>query len=73
MGKTICNLILINLITENKKQSYPCNRPRRPIGLWDFEDLTFSRQYAHSKIEVVNFTRRQRFTPNEDYWYSFLL
>jgi hypothetical protein len=27
-------------------KSYPCNRPRRPIRLWDVEDLTFSRQLA---------------------------
>jgi hypothetical protein len=27
--------------------SYPCNRPRRPIGLWDVEAVTFSRQSAH--------------------------
>jgi hypothetical protein len=27
--------------------SYPCNRPWRPIGLWDVEVPTFSRQSAH--------------------------
>jgi hypothetical protein len=26
------------------KESYPCNRPWRPIGLWDIEDPTLSRQ-----------------------------
>jgi hypothetical protein len=30
-----------------KRQSYSCNRPWRPIGLWDVEDPTFSRQSAH--------------------------
>jgi hypothetical protein len=28
--------------------SYPCNRPWRPIGLWDVGAPTFSRQSAHS-------------------------
>jgi hypothetical protein len=27
-----------------KKKSYPHNRPWRPIGLWDVQDPTFSRQ-----------------------------
>jgi hypothetical protein len=27
-------------------KSYPCNRPWRPIGLWDVEGLTLSRQSA---------------------------
>jgi hypothetical protein len=27
---------------------YPCNRQWRPIGLWDVEDPTLSRQSAHS-------------------------
>jgi hypothetical protein len=28
-------------------KSYPCNRPWRPIGLWDVEAPTHSRQSAH--------------------------
>jgi hypothetical protein len=32
---------------KEKKKSYPCNRPWRPIGLWDVEDPTFSRQSVH--------------------------
>jgi hypothetical protein len=32
---------------EVKKQSYPCNRPWRPIGLWNVEGPTFSRKSAH--------------------------
>jgi hypothetical protein len=31
----------------SEMQSYPCNRPGRPIGLWDVEAPTFSRQSAH--------------------------
>jgi hypothetical protein len=30
-----------------KKQSYPCNRPWSPIGLWEVEVPTFYRQSAH--------------------------
>jgi hypothetical protein len=30
-----------------KGQCYPCNRPWRPIGLWDVEAPTYSRQSAH--------------------------
>jgi hypothetical protein len=30
-----------------KVKSYLCNRPWRPIGLWDVEDPTFCRQSAH--------------------------
>jgi hypothetical protein len=29
--------------------SYPCIRPWRPIGLWDVETPTFSRQSAHRR------------------------
>jgi hypothetical protein len=32
----------------SKVKSYPCNRPWRPIGLWDVKDPTLSRQSAHS-------------------------
>jgi hypothetical protein len=31
----------------SKRWSYPCNRPWRPIGLWDVEAPTFSTQSAH--------------------------
>jgi hypothetical protein len=30
-----------------KRQSYPCNRPWRPIGFWGVEASTSSRQSAH--------------------------
>jgi hypothetical protein len=30
-----------------KKQSYPCNRPWRPIGMWYIEAPTSSRKSAH--------------------------
>jgi hypothetical protein len=31
----------------NKGKTIPCERPWRPIGLWDVEAPTFSRQSAH--------------------------
>jgi hypothetical protein len=34
-------------ITLSKKWIYPCNRPWRPIGLWDVEAPTFFRKSAH--------------------------
>jgi hypothetical protein len=30
-------------------KSYPCNRPWTPIGLWEVEAPTFSRQLAHRR------------------------
>jgi hypothetical protein len=30
-----------------QSESYPCNRPWWPMGLWDVEALTVSRQSAH--------------------------
>jgi hypothetical protein len=53
--------------------SYPCNRPWRPIGLWEVEALTFSRQSTHRWRKVVSLTRRPPFIPQEDSWYSLLL
>jgi hypothetical protein len=32
---------------KRKRQSYPYNRPRRHIGLWDVDAPTLSRQSAH--------------------------
>jgi hypothetical protein len=56
------------------KKSYPCNRPWRPIGLWDVGAPTFS---LDSRLtdggKVVSLTRRPPFSPQEDSWYSFLL
>jgi hypothetical protein len=31
----------------NRRNSYPCSRPWRPIGLWDVEGPTLSRESAH--------------------------
>jgi hypothetical protein len=54
--------------------SYPCNRPWRPVGLWDVEVPTFcldSRLTDGGK--VVSPTHRPLFTLQEGSWYSFLL
>jgi hypothetical protein len=32
--------------------SYPCNRPRTPIGLWDIKNSTFSRQSAQMAVKL---------------------
>jgi hypothetical protein len=37
----------LRLLVLKKKWSYPRNGPRRPIGLWDVEDPTLSRQSIH--------------------------
>jgi hypothetical protein len=56
------------------KKSCFCNRPWRPIVLWDVEDPTFS---LDSRLtdggKVFSLTRRPPFTPQEDSSYSFLL
>jgi hypothetical protein len=35
------------LYKKKVKKSYPCNRPWRPVGLWDVKNPTLSRQSAH--------------------------
>jgi hypothetical protein len=55
-------------------KSYPCNRPWRPIGLWDVEAPTFSLDMRLTDgANIVSLTRRLPFTPHEDSCYSFLL
>jgi hypothetical protein len=44
--------------------SYPCNRPWRPIGLWDVDAPTISRQLTHAG-EAVSLKRRPPFTPRK--------
>jgi hypothetical protein len=34
-------------VKDKKGKNYPCNRPWRPIGLWDVEAATVSRPSAH--------------------------
>jgi hypothetical protein len=34
-------------LLRGKRQSYPCNRPWRPIGMWEVEAPTFFRESVH--------------------------
>jgi hypothetical protein len=56
-----------------KRQSYPCNRPWRPIGLQDVKAPTFSRQLAHRRWRGGQPYAPVTLYPQEDSWYSFLL
>jgi hypothetical protein len=53
-------------------KSYPCNRPWRPIELWDVEVFTFSRQSAHKWRWGCQHYASSALYPQEDSWYSFL-
>jgi hypothetical protein len=61
-------LHMIYVVTEKAynigaKNIYPCKRPWSPIGLWDVEVPTFSRQSAHRWRWVVSLTCRPPFIP----------
>jgi hypothetical protein len=58
--------------TDNRN-SYPCNRPWRPIRLWDVEAATFSRQSAHRWRWGSQPYAPSALYTQEDSWYSFLL
>jgi hypothetical protein len=49
------------------------NRSWRPIGLWDVEAPTFSRQSAHRWRWGCHFYASAALHPQEDSWYSFVL
>jgi hypothetical protein len=55
------------------KKNYTCNRPWRPIGLWDVEAPTFSRQSAHRWRWGCQPHAPATLYSQEDSWYSFLL
>jgi hypothetical protein len=59
--------------TGTVKVNYPCNRPWTPIGLWDVEAPTFSRQLAHIWLYGCQPYAPAALYPQEDSWYSFLL
>jgi hypothetical protein len=42
-----CFHICLILCNDDNRWSYPCNRPWRPIALWDIEAPTSSRPSAH--------------------------
>jgi hypothetical protein len=54
-------------------QSYPYNRPWRPIGLWEVEVPTFSKQSAHRWWWGCQPHTPAALCLREDSWYSFLL
>jgi hypothetical protein len=53
-------------------RAIPCNRPWRPIGLWDVEAPTFSRQSANIYSWGQPYAPAALY-PQKDSWYSFLL
>jgi hypothetical protein len=53
--------------------SYPCNRPWRPIGLWDVEAPTYYRQSVHRWRWDCQLYAPTTLYPQEDSWYPFLL
>jgi hypothetical protein len=48
---------------------YICNKPWKPVGLWDVEVPTFSRISSHKWRYFLSLTRRPPFTTREDLWY----
>jgi hypothetical protein len=57
-----------------KRWSYLCNRPWRPVWLWDVEVPTFSRQSAHRWRQGFQpYAPAGRLLRQEDSWHSFLL
>jgi hypothetical protein len=71
----ICKQIIIHnfyQLIARLLRSYPCNRPWRPLGLWDVEAPIFSRQSAHRWWGCQTYALAAPY-PQEDFWYSFLL
>jgi hypothetical protein len=64
-------ILLIYLVQGKKKGKAIPDTDRE--GLWGVEAPTFSTQSAHSGAEVVSLMCQLPFTPQEDFWYSFLL
>jgi hypothetical protein len=59
-------------VIKTRRQSYPCNRPRRPMGLWDIEAPTFSRQSVHRWRWGCQPYALDVLYQQEDSWYSCL-
>jgi hypothetical protein len=55
------------------RQSYLCNQPWRPTGLWDVEAPTFSRHSVHRWRWGCQPYALAALYPQEDSWCSFLL
>jgi hypothetical protein len=61
------------IIFLTKRQSYPCKRPFRPIGLWNVEAPTSSRQSAQRWRWGWQPYVLAALYPQEDSWYWFIL
>jgi hypothetical protein len=53
--------------------SYPCNKPWKPMGLFDVENPTFSRQSAHRLRRGCQPYALAALYPQDGSWYLFLL
>jgi hypothetical protein len=58
---------------KRKRFSYPCNRPWRPIGLWDIKDPKFCKESAHRWRWGCQPYVLATLYPQEDSWYPLLL
>jgi hypothetical protein len=73
-GGFTCPQVYPDISRNSVKTIYPCNRPWRPIGLWDVETPTFSLDNRLTDGgEIVSLTSRPSFTPQEDSWHPFIL
>jgi hypothetical protein len=68
-----CVMCRITRILSKVKESYPCSRPWRPIGLWGIKAPTFCRHSAHRWQWGCQPHAPATLYPQEDSWYSFLL
>jgi hypothetical protein len=64
---------MFDLGSTYKKVKLSLYRPRRPLGLREFQAPTFSDILLIDGAKVVSPNRRLLFYPQEDSWYSFLL
>jgi hypothetical protein len=64
---------IYNRSTTNLAQSYPRNRPRRPIGSWNTEVPILSRKSAHRWGWGCQSYASATLYTQADSWYSFLL
>jgi hypothetical protein len=70
--KTFNHRIQFLQLTKSKKKSYPCNRPSRPIGLWNIKAPTFPKQSAQRWRWGCHHYEQATLYPQKDSWYSFL-
>jgi hypothetical protein len=66
-----CVKVYLNILKNIKY--YPCNRPGGPIGFWDVETPTLSRQSVHRWRWNCQAYAPAALYPQTVSWYSFLL